>query len=189
MRFICFSFLSILIITACQSSENSTQPNLKQQADTIRLAAVATEPIEADFFPEITPRNIEGDSLKFADYKADKMIIIAFWSSKIRSATDDIPFLLKYESQLKKKGVQLVYISWDKVHENWAEKSPKLGLKQNNYILNVTDKNLLLQMYQVQDLPRYIWINAKNRATINAEGTEPFREAFMADIEKTLKDL
>jgi hypothetical protein len=50
------------------------------------------------FFPEITPRNLKGDSLKFDQLRDRKMIIVAIWSSKGRNSKMDLPVLLKKEA-------------------------------------------------------------------------------------------
>lgn len=49
-------------------------------------------------FPEITPRNLKGDSLKFDQFLDGKMIIVAIWSSKGKNSKMDLPVLLKKEA-------------------------------------------------------------------------------------------
>jgi hypothetical protein len=137
-------------------------------------------------FPEITPRNLKGDSLKFDQLKDKKMIIVAVWSSKGKNSKMDLPVLVKKESELKKMGVEVVYLTDDDDYERWRASNQLIGLGSNSYLLNVTDRDFIESSYNVGMTPRYLWIDPKSRAVIELAGADPTLPDFIKTVKNKL---
>lgn len=137
-------------------------------------------------FPEITPRNLKGDSLKFDQLKDKKMIIVAVWSSKGKNSKMDLPVLVKKESALKKMGVEVVYLTDDDDYERWRASNQLIGLGMNSYLLNVTDRDFLESSYNIAMTPRYLWVDPKSRAVIELTGSDPTLPNFFEKVKNKL---
>lgn len=137
-------------------------------------------------FPEITPRNLKGDSLKFDQFQDKKMVIVAVWSSKGKSSKMDLPVLVKKEAALKKMGVYVVYLTDDEDYERWRTSNQQIGLGMNSYLLNVTDRDFLESNYNIAMTPRYLWIDPKSRSVIELAGSDPTLPDFLQQVKNKL---
>ncbi|MGJ1433518.1 DUF4369 domain-containing protein [Sphingobacterium spiritivorum] len=140
-------------------------------------------------FPNITPRNVQGDSLHLSGFNKDKMLIVALWSSKDRFSKMDIPELLRKEPQLKTLGVPVIYLSVEKQFEEWQKGSKTLGMGLNNYLLNVTDKDFIINNYNVTQFPAYLWVNPATLKVVNLKGADPANPDFMTTLKKELQKM
>lgn len=137
-------------------------------------------------FPEITPRNLQGDSLKFDQLKDKKMIIVAVWSSKGKNSKMDLPVLVKKEAELNKLGVEIVYLTDDEDYERWRRSNQAIGLGSNSYLLNVTDRDFIKNSYNIAVTPRYLWVDPKSRAIIELAGEDPTLPDFIQKVKNKL---
>jgi hypothetical protein len=137
-------------------------------------------------FPAITPRNVKGDSLKFDQLVDKKMIIVAVWSSKGKNSKMDLPVLVRKESELKKMGVEVVYLTDDEDYERWRASNRQIGLGMNSYLLNVTDRDFIENSYNVIGTPRYLWLDPKSRAVIELAGADPTLPDFIKNVKNKL---
>lgn len=137
-------------------------------------------------FPAITPRNLKGDSLKFDQLVDKKMIIVAVWSSKGKNSKMDLPVLVRKEAELKKMGVEVVYLTDDEDYERWRASNRQIGLGMNSYLLNVTDRDFIENSYNVIGTPRYLWLDPKSRTVIELAGADPTLPDFIKNVKNKL---
>jgi|GEM_PF-179410 len=138
-------------------------------------------------FPKITPRNVKGDSLDIVKFQDSKMLIIALWSSRDRFSKMDIPQLIAKEPQLKKIGVSVVYLSIEKQFEEWEAGSKSMNIGLNNYLLNVTDRDFIVNNYNVSRFPTYLWVEPRSLKIKELKGADPATPEFMDKIKQAVQ--
>jgi hypothetical protein len=138
-------------------------------------------------FPKITPRNVKGDSLDIVKFQDSKMLIVALWSSRDRFSKMDIPQLIAKESQLKKMGISVVYLSIEKQFEEWEAGSKSMNIGLNNYLLNVTDRDFIVNNYNISRFPAYLWVEPRSLKIKELKGADPATPEFMTKIKQAVQ--
>ena len=87
-----------------------------------------------------------------------KIIFVDFWASWCAPCRAAFPESAKLRTRLKDKNVVFVYLSIDKIFEDWAKANKKEGLTEyaNSYLVaNVKDASFMKQQ-KIDAIPRYM---------------------------------
>lgn len=135
-------------------------------------------------FPDIQPRNLAGDSLKLADFRAAGRLLFVFWGSWNKEARADIQQIKSKAAALAKLGVQPIFLTWEKDFAAWEKASADLSLGKHNYRLNAHDQDFMVKHYAVRKLPHYMLVNAKDLQILNYHFTYPLDGQLERDLRK-----
>ncbi len=140
-------------------------------------------------FPNIIPRNPNGDSLRLANYKDQKALLLVFWSSWNSESKDDIRQIKNQSASMAASGIKPIFLTWEKNYEDWKKASGDLGISKDSYRLNVTDANFMSEKYGVTRLPHYILVNASDLSIINHSFTYPLNGKLIEALQQRLNEL
>lgn len=159
---------------ACQSSSEEND-----NGEVVVPDGLERENHDADKFLEIYPTNQNKDTLRLDNFT--ERVAFVFWLSTNKMAHYDLPKIKETERLLKKHGMEVVYLAWDKSYERWAEKSTAYDLGDNSYILNADQKFQLHQKFVMQEFPRIIIVEAPTATVVHADAPLPYRDDFMKE--------
>lgn len=136
-------------------------------------------------FPDISPRNPEGDSLVLANFRDKGTLLFVFWGSWNNDSRSDIRMIKSKRTALQKMGITPIYLTWDKDFDAWKKASSDMNLGKDNYRLNATDQDFMVTNYGVRAMPHYILVHAKDLVIIDHHFTYPLD----GQLEKKLKNV
>lgn len=133
-------------------------------------------------FPDIHPRNPSGDSLFFEQLEDRKAVLVFFYARWNPQSKDAIAQFKKQEKQLKDRGIETVFMTWDDEFSKWETYSNANRIGRHNYRLNHDDKNFMINNYSVSILPHLMLIDAQDRSVIQHKVKDPDEAGFLNDV-------
>ncbi|TDS10360.1 DUF4369 domain-containing protein [Sphingobacterium paludis] len=137
-------------------------------------------------FPDMHPRNIQGDSLHLSAFKKEGTLLFVFWGSWNKEAKSDIRMIKDAAPALKKLHITPIFLIWEKDFEAWEKASNALSLGQHNYRLNATDQDFVVTNYAVRTLPHYMLVDAADLSIKNYNFTYPLDGRLESKLKKEL---
>ncbi len=134
--------------------------------------------------PDFTQNDPEGKPVKFSDiYSKNKVTMVDFWASWCSPCRAFNPTLVKIYNDYKKKGFEIVGVSFDSKHDAWIK-----GIKDDKLTwIQVSDlggwKNVVGDMYYVRSIPQNIFVD-QNGKIIKRQASE---EEIVELLQENLK--
>ena len=137
-------------------------------------------------FPDMHPRNVQGDSLNLSAFKNQGTLLFVFWGSWNKEAKSDIQMIKNSSVALKELNITPIFLTWEKDFDAWEKASKVLSLGQHNYRLNATDQDFVVTNYAVRTLPHYMLVNAADLSIKNYNFTYPLDGKLESELKKEL---
>ncbi|KGE15037.1 DUF4369 domain-containing protein [Sphingobacterium deserti] len=137
-------------------------------------------------FPDMHPRNVQGDSLNLSAFKNQGTLLFVFWGSWNKEAKSDIQLIKDSSAALKKLNITPIFLTWEKDFDAWEKASKALLLGQHNYRLNATDQDFVVRNYAVRTLPHYMLVNAADLSIKNYNFTYPLDGRLESKLKEEL---
>lgn len=148
----------------------------------------AEKPLE-DGATFVDAKKKDGKDKNFKDIIKEfegKVVYVDFWASWCGPCRQEFPSAKKVHQDLKGKEVVFLYISFDRNEEDWKKGISKLGL--NGYHLYPTDsqKQEIVDKFQVTGIPRYMLVDKKGKI-VNGDAPRPSSGEVKTLVEGLLK--
>jgi peroxiredoxin len=133
--------------------------------------------------PDFDLRDTDGLDLRLLNYRG-KVILLNFWATWCRGCQTEIPWLVDFENQYGKSGLQVIGISMD--DGGWKLVSQYLDANNLNYPVVIGNGDLA-DKYDVSAMPMTILIGRNGKIAGVSAGVID-RETAEQQIQKLLKE-
>ncbi len=137
--------------------------------------------------PKFTFENHKGEKVSLSDFKG-KYVLLDFWNIHCGPCIKQIPYLKKYEEELKASNLEVISISCDgqDEKEKWRNFVIKKEMPGHQLIMDKGRDSKILSDYVIRGFPTFVLINPDG----NIEETRfiaPQKPSFKSDLLKIIK--
>lgn len=126
--------------------------------------------------PPNTLINLQGEKFEWASFlshQKGKIVFVDFWASWCAPCRKEMPSSAELCHYLKGRNIVFIYLSIDKVFQQWVSAMQEERLpKENSFLLLNFDDSELKKRFNIDGIPRYIIIN-KIGEVINDKAPPP----------------
>lgn len=111
-----------------------------------------------------------------------KLLVLDFWASWCVPCLNEIPKAIVQKGQLRKDGVDYVFLSYDTNKLAWQASALKNRLSDSYWI---SEKKYFTDFLAIHNIPRYVIVNAKGKVMVKHAG-KPGSSELKAQIDSCL---
>lgn len=170
-----------------------TAPEMKKELDGIYAAynriCESWEHFRTAPAPDFTFESTEGKMITLSDFRG-KFVILDVWNIYCGPCRDQVPFLQRFEPQLKEMGVEVIGVSCDPqdIKDKWKKTVKDQNMPGIQTIMDNGRDSKFLKDYCITGFPTFVLINPDGMV-VNPKMCRPEQEnQFMAYIKQKIKE-
>lgn len=169
-----------------------TTPEMKKELDDIYAAynriCKAWEHFRTAPAPDFTFEDTEGNMVTLSKFRG-KFVILDVWNIYCGPCRDQVPYLQRFEPELKKMGVEVIGVSCDPqdIKDKWRKTVKDQNMPGIQTIMDNGRKSQFMKDYCISGFPTFVLINPEGMV-VNPNICRPEQSQFMTYIKTKIKE-
>lgn len=169
-----------------------TSPEMQKELDdiyaTYNRVCESWEHFRTAPAPDFTFEDTEGNMVTLSKFRG-KFVILDVWNIYCGPCRDQVPYLQRFEPELKKMGVEVIGVSCDPqdIKDKWRKTVKDQNMPGIQTIMDNGRKSQFMKDYCISGFPTFVLINPEGMV-VNPYMCRPEQSQFMTYIKEKIKE-